>query len=52
LIIIFSVQRYSHVIIITALQEEIPFVKTAPIEEVDTKKGKKQAGKVKQSGEE
>jgi hypothetical protein len=35
-----------------AYQDEIPFVKTAPIEETDTKKGKKQAGKVKAAGEE
>ncbi|XP_059477217.1 serine--tRNA ligase, cytoplasmic isoform X2 [Neocloeon triangulifer] len=35
-----------------AYQEEIPFVKTAPIEEIDTKKGKKQAGKQKPAGEE
>jgi len=38
--------------LIAAYQEEIPFVKTAPIEEVDTKKGKKQAGKTKPAGEE
>ncbi|XP_065338734.1 probable serine--tRNA ligase, cytoplasmic isoform X1 [Cloeon dipterum] len=32
-------------------QDEIPFVKTAPIEETETKKGKKQAGKLKQGEE-